>query len=254
LDELDDVSPDIPFSHTGIFLTHGHIGHYSGLMFLGRETMNANSTKVFAMPLMQQFLTSNGPWSQLVNLRNIEFVPLQDRVAVRLSEDLKVTPLLVPHRGEFTETCGFLIESKRRKVLFLPDIDKWELWEHPSPQPVANSEDVQTASSSHQPTKIEDIIHSADIAYLDATFFNAEELPNRNIKEIPHPFAEDSARRFSELLPVDASGDNNADRQKIRFIHLNHSNPLLNSESKEFDWIVNRMQFNVAKQMEIINM
>ena len=35
---------------SGIFLTHGHIGHYTGLMQLGREAMNTKATKVFAMP------------------------------------------------------------------------------------------------------------------------------------------------------------------------------------------------------------
>ncbi len=45
----------------GIFLTHAHIGHYSGLMYLGREGMNARSVPVYAMPRMKGFLKGNGP-------------------------------------------------------------------------------------------------------------------------------------------------------------------------------------------------
>lgn len=54
----------------GIFLTHAHIGHYTGLMHLGREALGAKNVKVYAMPSMQQFLENNGPWSQLVSLKN----------------------------------------------------------------------------------------------------------------------------------------------------------------------------------------
>ena len=55
----------------GIFLTHAHIGHYSGLMYLGKEALGANKVPVFAMPKMSHFLRNNGPWSQLVDDQNI---------------------------------------------------------------------------------------------------------------------------------------------------------------------------------------
>ena len=55
----------------GIFLTHAHIGHYSGLMYLGREAMNSSDIPVYAMTRMKGFLIQNGPWNQLVNIRNI---------------------------------------------------------------------------------------------------------------------------------------------------------------------------------------
>ena len=40
----------------GIFLTHAHIGHYSGLMQLGREVMGAKNVVVYAMPKMKNIL------------------------------------------------------------------------------------------------------------------------------------------------------------------------------------------------------
>ena len=55
----------------GVFLTHAHIGHYTGLMYFGREALNSESINVYAMPRMKKFLEENGPWSQLVSLKNI---------------------------------------------------------------------------------------------------------------------------------------------------------------------------------------
>ena len=55
----------------GIFVTHAHIGHYSGLMYLGKEAMNTKGITVYAMPCMKKFLEENGPWNQLVSTENI---------------------------------------------------------------------------------------------------------------------------------------------------------------------------------------
>ena len=40
----------------GIFLTHAHIGHYSGLIHLGKEALGAKGISVYAMPKMSFFL------------------------------------------------------------------------------------------------------------------------------------------------------------------------------------------------------
>jgi len=114
---------------SGIFLTHAHIGHYTGLMNLGREVMGSRGMPVYAMPRMKNYLETNGPWSQLVDLKNIKINELQADSAIQVSNKLTVTPFLVPHRGEFSETVGYRIESANTKVLFIPDIDKWYLWD-----------------------------------------------------------------------------------------------------------------------------
>ncbi len=186
----------------GIFLTHAHIGHYAGLVHLGREVMGADNLPVHVMPRMKSYLQDNGPWSQLVKLKNIHLQELQSGQTVRLNERLSVTPILVPHRDEFSETVAYLIAGPERNVLFLPDIDKWERWE----------------------TRIEDLIADVDVAYLDATFFDGAELPGRDMAQIPHPFVVESIKRFGALKV--------GDRNKIRFIHLNHTNPALNPSSK----------------------
>jgi pyrroloquinoline quinone biosynthesis protein B len=179
----------------GIFLTHAHMGHYTGLMHLGREVMGARDVPVHAMPRMWTFLESNGPWDQLVRLGNIVFAPLAADTPTVLTPRLAVTPFSVPHRDEYSETVGFLIEGPSRRVAFVPDIDKWERWDRP----------------------VEDLVRSVDDAYLDATFFDGSELPGRDIREIPHPLMTESLDRLARLTPDE--------RARVRFIHLNHTNP-----------------------------
>jgi pyrroloquinoline quinone biosynthesis protein B len=181
-------------SLAGVFLTHAHIGHYTGLMQLGREAMGAHDVPVWAMPRMNEFLNLNGPWSQLVSLHNIALQPLQADSMVIVSDSLNVTPFLVPHRDEFSETVGFRIASNRGVVVFVPDIDKWERWDR----------------------KAELLVAHVNAAYLDGTFFDNNELPGRDMSEIPHPYMVESFQRFASL-PADA-------RARIHFIHLNHTN------------------------------
>jgi pyrroloquinoline quinone biosynthesis protein B len=203
-DQLHRLDRQAPVEETpglaGIFLTHGHMGHYTGLLHLGREAMGARRVPVYAMPRMAALLRGNAPWELLVRLEHIELRPLAAGVAVELAPGLRVTPFEVPHRDEYTETVGFLVQGPRRAALFLPDIDKWERWDE-------------------QGQRIESWIERVDIAYLDGTFFADGEVPGRSMAEIPHPFIEESLRRFSALPE--------AERRKVRFIHLNRTNPAL---------------------------
>ncbi len=186
----------------GIFLTHAHIGHYTGLMHLGREAVGAREVPVYTMPRMGEFLQKNGPWSQLVNLRNITIEPLEADNTVQLTENLTVTPFLVPHRDEFSETVGYRIQGPKRTALFIPDIDKWNKWER----------------------NLEEEIGKVDLALLDGTFFANGELPGRDMSEIPHPFIAETMELL-DSLPV-------KERNKIIFIHFNHTNPLLQVDSE----------------------
>ncbi len=187
----------------GIFLTHAHIGHYSGLMFLGKEAMNAQAVPVYTMPRMLDFLQQNGPWGQLVTNRNITLQPLVQDSALRLSAHLRVTPIRVPHRDEYSETVGFLIEGPHKSALFIPDIDKWEKWDR----------------------SLETLIDGLDYAFIDGTFYDAAEINYRNIADIPHPFIIESMARFANL--------SKANKAKIYFIHFNHTNPVLDPQSTQ---------------------
>ena len=210
----------------GIFLTHGHMGHYTGLMHLGREAIGASEVPVYAMPRMRTFLSENGPWDQLVRLKNIVLRPLTDREPIRLNERLTVTPVQVPHRDEYTETVGYVIRGPRRAVLFIPDIDKWKKW------------DVLGE-------RIEDWIAQVDVAYLDGSFFADGEIPGRDMAEIPHPFMTETMQRFASLSAVE--------KAKVRFIHLNRTNPALVPGSAALQAIADA-GFRVARELERIEL
>jgi pyrroloquinoline quinone biosynthesis protein B len=207
---LEQEAPGDQYRLGGFFLTHAHIGHYTGLMHLGREVMGAMSVPVFAMPRMKRFLENNGPWSQLVTLSNIRIAALADREAVSLSDDLRVTPFLVPHRDEFSETVGYRIDGPNRSAVFIPDIDKWHAWD----------EDIV------------DLVRDVDYALLDASFYADGEIPGRAMSEIPHPFVTESMQLFEQL-----HGD---ERAKVIFIHINHTNPILNQGSSEYREVIER--------------
>ncbi|WP_417493651.1 MBL fold metallo-hydrolase [Maricaulis sp.] len=205
----------------GVFLTHAHIGHYTGLMFLGHESMGAHAVPVYAMPRMADFLTANGPWSQLVRYENIALQPMVAGEAVVLDR-VRVTPFEVPHRQEFSEVVGYRIEGPERSALFIPDIDSWEEWEALG-------------------TRIEDMIASVDVAYLDATFYANGEIPGRDMSGFPHPFITHSMDRFASL-PA-------SERAKVRFIHFNHTNAVRYPDAPERG-VVEAAGFGLADEGE----
>ena len=201
----------------GIFLTHAHIGHYTGLMHLGREVMGSKNIVVYAMPKMKLFLENNEPWKQLVSLKNIHIIPIEDKKEIILSRNLIIEPFKVPHRDEFSETVGYNIIGPNESLLYIPDIDKWDKWEH-------------------------DIlfwIESTGYALLDGTFYYDGEIPNRNMSEIPHPFIMESMNYFETLLE--------RNQNKIFFIHLNHTNPAIRENSAASRNII-KNGFNVARK------
>ena len=81
------------------------------------------------MIVEKTFLEENGPWSQLVNLENINLQKLKSDSTFSLNENIQITPFLVPHRDEFSETVGYEILINEKTLIFIPDIDKWEKWE-----------------------------------------------------------------------------------------------------------------------------
>jgi pyrroloquinoline quinone biosynthesis protein B len=196
---LFDATPDFVsqvHSLTGgrapnaIFLTHGHIGHYTGLMYLGRESIDASRVPVYGTERMTSFLMTNGPWSLLVDRHNIDLHVLVMDQAVSLPGGIRVTPYLVPHRDELTDTVGYVIEGPQKKALFIPDIDGWEKW----------------------PRSIRQMVDEVDYAFLDGTFASPGEIPGRTVADIPHPMMSHTR----ELL--------RGTRAVLWFIHVNHTN------------------------------
>ena len=115
---LKEITGDFSNNLAGIFLTHAHIGHYTGLMYFGRESMNAKEVKVYAMPRMKQMLETNTPWSQLVSIKNIALQPLENKQNIQIGESIYVQPFLVPHRDEFSETVGYRIATNSKSLVF----------------------------------------------------------------------------------------------------------------------------------------
>ena len=214
--ELEVEAPDELFTLAGVFLTHAHIGHYTGLMFFGHEAMGTSAIPVFAMPRFKSFLETNGPWSQLVELNNIELMPLENQREQRLGT-ITVIPFTVPHRDEYSETVGYRILGPNKSAIFIPDINKWSIWD----------------------TDITELIKEVDYALLDATFYKDGELGNRDMSQIPHPFVTESMALFGNFTPEQ--------RNKVWFIHFNHTNPLLNEESEQAQFVRSE-GFNVARE------
>ena len=204
-----------------IFLTHAHMGHYTGILQLGREAMNAKNLPLYVMPRMANFITANGPWSQLVRLNNISLTTMQDDLPVE-NENFSITPLLVPHRDEFSETVGYRVKGPNKSILFIPDIDKWSKW---SRSLIAEIEKV-------------------DYAFLDGTFFADGEV-DRPMSEIPHPFITET---MSLLNDAPASI-----KKRVYFIHFNHTNPLINPLSSERKK-VEELGYQIAKEGAVFSL
>ena len=202
---------------SGIFLTHAHIGHYSGLLQLGREVMGAKDMPVYAMPRMKSFLYENSPWNQLLSLENIKIIDLKNSKEIKLSSQLYIEPFLVPHRDEFSETVGYRVMSNKKSLVYIPDIDKWSKWD----------QDI-----------FQVVLHS-DFALLDGTFYSSEEIPHRDMSEIPHPFIIETMDLLNDM--------NIKNRKKIYFIHFNHSNPAINYTSSVSN-IIRSKRFNIATE------
>jgi pyrroloquinoline quinone biosynthesis protein B len=203
----------------GILLTHAHIGHYTGLMHVGHEVMGADRIPVWAMPRMASFLTTNGPWEQLVQKSNIDLRVLSDEGWVALSPRVRFQAFTVPHRDEYSETVGYIIEGPKRRIAWIPDIDKWGRWSR----------------------RLEELLSEVDVAWVDGTFYADGELGNRDMSKVPHPFVVETMERLAEQ-PAEV-------KQKLRFVHLNHTNPLLNPTSAEHAQVL-RAGFRVAKEGE----
>ena len=202
---LVDATPDFPAQverlgglPDAILLTHAHIGHYLGLAQLGREVLGARRIPVYCTARMADFLRENGPWKRLVALENVEIREIAPGVEFELTPSLRATAIRVPHRDEDSDTVAYLLAGRERQILWLPDIDKWERWDR----------------------RIEDVVRGAPmLAFVDGTFYSADEIPGRSIRDIPHPLVPETVARFGGKAPALPS--------RLLFVHLNHTNRLL---------------------------
>ena len=175
-----------------LLLTHAHAGHYLGLAWLGREAMDVRALPARGTARMGAFLAGNRPWSHLLDRGQLAFEPLVPGEALAF-DGVSVTPFLVPHRAEDTDTVGLEVEGPRARIVYVPDADLF-------------------------PDDLARRIRAASLSLVDGTFFHRAELP-RAATEVPHPFVEESVVRLAG-----AEGP-------VWFTHLNHTNPLLHPDA-----------------------
>ena len=204
----------------GILLTHAHMGHYTGLVHLGQEAMASQDLPVYVMARMATFLQSHEPWASLVRLGHIRLEILAPDVTTFLTPDIQIEPILVPHRDELSETVAYLIRGPSRAALHLPDIDAW----------------------AELPGGLERLLARVDAAWLDGTFFSGDELPGRDIAAIAHPHIHHTVDLLSSLPKTE--------RRKVRFTHLNHTNPVLDGDSAQAE-IVRSAGMQIAAPGEV---
>ena len=226
---LFEATPDLPYQLNylekeifnefllpeSIYITHAHIGHYTGLMYFGREALGAKNLIVKVLPKMGDFLRTNGPWNQLVDINNIQIQNLNFGLNTNELRNITVTPIQVPHRDEYSETAGFIIKGKNKKALFIPDIDKWEKWNK----------------------NLKQLVYEFDYLLLDSTFYDSDEI-NRDISEIPHPLVIETINLLDDL--------SREQKDKVYFIHMNHTNLMLDPSS-ELTKLVTDKGFNISR-------
>jgi pyrroloquinoline quinone biosynthesis protein B len=183
----------------GIFLTHGHMGHYLGLNQLGKEAYSSSLLPVYATKPMKKFLSGNQPYKDLIRNRNLDIRSITPGKVCLTEENLKITPLQVEHRGEYSDTVGYFIQGPNKRLLYVPDMD------------------VITSN-------VIEMIQKSDIVLVDGTFYDKTELEGRREPgSVPHPYMIETIQLLEPYVR----------RARIMFVHLNHTNPVLNPKSDE---------------------
>lgn len=182
----------------GIFLTHIHMGHYIGLHQLGKEAYFASEIPVYATKSVSKFLSNNRPFSDLVRNSNITLKQITPNKPCLVESNLNITPIPITHRQEFSDTVGYLIAGMNSRVLYVPDMDNI--------------------------TKtILDLLPKVNIAILDGTFFDRDELsPHRKFESVPHPPINESIQILKPYIR----------RTRVFFTHFNHTNSVLAPRSE----------------------
>lgn len=195
---LVDPTPELRFQLPGtgldgVFITHGHYGHITGLLALGTEVLDTTHLPVYCTPQTREFITANEPFSLLIDRDQIAITAVRPGEPIRVL-DGTVTPVRVPHRTVTTDTIALELAGPRRRLLYATDFDDWT----PS---------LITA------------VETADIALLDGTFWDETELEPTRMAAVPHPPVTESIQVLADTNTT------------VYFTHHNHTNPLLTENS-----------------------
>ncbi len=176
----------------GIFLTHAHMGHYLGLVQLGKEAAHTRRFPVYGTAAMRTFLSENRPFSHLFERDEIDFRILDPGQAIEPAPGISVTAFSVPHRNEDADTVGYEIAGGGKRAVYIPDADTF-------------------------PPDVVERIRAADLALVDGTFWTLAELglSGRDARSVGHPPIEETRALFARP------------RGTFRYTHLNHTNRAL---------------------------
>lgn len=194
-----------------IVLTHAHVGHYVGLAMLGREAMSTRGVPVHCTRSMRRFLERNKPWSHLVDRGEVRLETIEPGAPLAF-DGVEIHAFLSPHRSEDTDTIGLEVRGPSRTLVYVSDADVF-------PPPLA--------------ARIQD----ADVALVDGTFYDRNELPHREILEVRHPFVAETVELFAHATA------------QIVFTHLNHSNALLSAAPPTLP-----PRFSVAQEGQVFDL
>lgn len=219
---LMDASPDLPeqlelmkdalggahgsgIPLSAILITHIHMGHYWGLGHLGKEGMMPKGLPIIAPPGAARFLQENRPFKDMLEWGAIEVRAVHPGDTVTLMEGLKVRAERVPHREDFSDTVAWLIEGPRERLLYAPDMD-------------------------HLEDGLVDLMTRVDVSLVDGTFYYRDEIPGA-MGKVPHPPVEESMVWLRRA--IDAG-------RRVVYTHFNHTNPLCDPRSPEFEQVVSQ--------------
>ena len=193
---------------SSLCITHAHLGHVDGLGLFGKEAMGAKNLTLHCSESVAELIESNPIWRALREDSVIIPTAWNSNEAFEPSPGCGFTirPILVPHRDELSDNHAIIIEGPGLNLLFMPDHDSWD----------------ETLCGVTIRQWLADL--SVNIALIDGTFWDENELRHREMNEIPHPTVSESLQRL---------GCREADDPDIRFLHLNHTNPLCNPDSPE---------------------
>ena len=194
-----------------VSITHLHLGHVEGIGQFGKPVMASKEVDVFLSHKNKNIFDERSDIKLMIEENNIRthaknfnqlFEPMQGC-------GFSLQFISIPHRSELGDTAAIIIKGNKRNILFMPDQDSWK-------------ETLEYYSKEN----IREFLKMFDIneALIDGTFWSMEELPGRNISEIPHPTIQDSLKLLGKRMENDP---------RISFLHLNHSNPVNDIGSKQ---------------------
>ena len=195
---------------SSVTLTHHHLGHIDGVGLFGREVMGKPKESV-------RLLSGKAVIDDLERKSYLgPFMPevISNGSRVQLGKGVSLEFYRVPHREiECGETYGIIVRGNNKSIFFLPDHDTYE-----------------ETLAFHKKESIREWLKSldVDVAMIDGTFFTFEEIAGKrsDCKGIPHP-------PISESLAL--LGKREQDDPQIIFIHLNHTNSVINDLAKRHE-------------------